>query len=153
MGHRYRWVISNGDRLVKIPAHRRGLFFKMGGSQAVSKNNGANGYQIRLAEHLVQSNDQLEVTNREILRGLRARLDHTEGNWVDELPSVLWALRTTPKEATDVTPFHLVYGDEALVPMEVEVASDRVQLYDEGNVERRLMKLDLVDEARDKAVI
>ncbi|XP_042423606.1 uncharacterized protein LOC122011285 [Zingiber officinale] len=86
-----------------------------------------------------QSNDQAELTNWEILRGLRARLDHAGVSWVDELPSLLWALRTTPKEATGITSFQPVYGGEAVVPVEVGVESDRVQLYDEGNTEWRLM--------------
>ncbi|XP_042467352.1 uncharacterized protein LOC122050524 [Zingiber officinale] len=58
----------------------------------------------------------------------------------------MWALRTTPKEAIDVTPFQLVYNGEAVVPVEVGVESDRVHLYDEENDERRRMELDLVDE-------
>ncbi|XP_042400745.1 uncharacterized protein LOC121990734 [Zingiber officinale] len=100
-----------------------------------------------------QGNGQAEVANQEILRGLRARLDHTGGSWVDELSSVLWAMRTTPKEATGVTPFHLVYGSETLVLVEVGVESDRVQYYGEENGERKLMELDLVDEAREKAAV
>ncbi|XP_042407352.1 uncharacterized protein LOC121997153 [Zingiber officinale] len=50
-------------------------------------------------------------------------------------------------------PFHLVYGSETLVLVEVRVESDQVQQYDEENGERRLMELDLVDEARDKAAV
>ncbi|XP_042386515.1 uncharacterized protein LOC121978204 [Zingiber officinale] len=100
-----------------------------------------------------QSNDKAEVTNREILRGMQARLDHARGSWVDKLPRILWAVHMTPKEATSVPPFHLVYGGEALVPVEVGVESNRVQHYDEENDERRLMELDLVNEARDKAAI
>ncbi|XP_042455330.1 uncharacterized protein LOC122040004 [Zingiber officinale] len=114
------------------------------------------GYDIQHAFTFVaypQSNGQAKVTNWENLRGLWARLDHAEGSWVDELPSVLRALSTTPKEATGVTPFHLVYGDEAMVPVEVGVKTDQVQLYDKGNAERRLMELDLVDEAWDKAIV
>ncbi|XP_042460613.1 uncharacterized protein LOC122044144 [Zingiber officinale] len=101
----------------------------------------------------MESNSQAKVTNRDILRGLRARLDHAGGSWVDELLSVLWAHRTTPREAIGVTPFHLVYGSEAVVSVEVGVEFDRVQLYDDENIEQRLMELNLVDEARDKAVI
>ncbi|XP_042456155.1 uncharacterized protein LOC122040785 [Zingiber officinale] len=95
----------------------------------------------------------MEVTNGEILKGLRARLDHAGGSWVDELPSVLWAHRTTPRKATSITLFHLVYEGEAVVLVEVDVESDRVQLYDEDNTERRLMELNLVDEARNKVFI
>ncbi|XP_042380202.1 uncharacterized protein LOC121972613 [Zingiber officinale] len=86
-------------------------------------------------------------------QALADRLDHAEGTWVDKLPSVLWALRMTPKEATDVTPFQLVYSGETVVPVEVGVESDRMQLYDKGNTKRRLMELDLVDESRDKVTI
>ncbi|KAG6472849.1 hypothetical protein ZIOFF_070327 [Zingiber officinale] len=100
-----------------------------------------------------QSNGQAEVANREILRILRARLNHWGGSWVDEVSGVLWAIRTTPKEGTGVTPFHLVYGDEAVVPVEVGVESARIQNYDEDNAERRNMELDLVEEERAKASV
>ncbi|XP_042441268.1 uncharacterized protein LOC122026598 [Zingiber officinale] len=100
-----------------------------------------------------QGNGQAEVTNRKILRVLHARLDHMGGSWVDKLPSVLWYLRTTLKEGTDITPFQLVYGGEAVVPVEVTVESDRVQHYDDGNIEQRMMELDLVDETRAKAIV
>ncbi|XP_042426255.1 uncharacterized protein LOC122014139 [Zingiber officinale] len=80
-------------------------------------------------------------------------LDHEGGSWVDELPGILWALRTTPKEGTGATPFHLVYGGEAIVPVEVGIESDRIKVYDENNAERRHLELDLVDETRAKAVV
>ncbi|XP_042401038.1 uncharacterized protein LOC121991079 [Zingiber officinale] len=51
------------------------------------------------------------------------------------------------------TPFHLVYGGEAVVPVEVGVKSDRIQHYSKDNAERRLLELDLVDEPRAKAVV
>ncbi|XP_042460140.1 uncharacterized protein LOC122043594 [Zingiber officinale] len=95
-----------------------------------------------------QSNGQAEVTNQEILRILRARLDHIGGSWVDELPSVLWSIRTTPKEGTG-----LVYGDEAVIPVEVGVKSNRILHYSEDNAERRLLELDFIDETCDKAAI
>ncbi|XP_042432484.1 uncharacterized protein LOC122019042 [Zingiber officinale] len=105
----------------------------------------------RISEQM--SNDQAEVTNLEILRDLRTRLDHAGGSWVNELSSVLWELRTTPKESTSVILFQLVYGEEAMIPVEIGVEFDWVRLYDEGNGERRLMEFDLVDEVREKAVI
>ncbi|XP_042444095.1 uncharacterized protein LOC122029221 [Zingiber officinale] len=101
----------------------------------------------------VRSNGQTEVTNREILKGLRARLDHARGSWVDELPSVLWPHHTTPREVINITPFHLVYNGEVVVPVEVEVESDRVQFYDDGNAKRRIMELNLVDKVKDKTSI
>ncbi|XP_042444105.1 uncharacterized protein K02A2.6-like [Zingiber officinale] len=165
MGHGHRWVAPHGDRSVKVSAHRGGLLLEnilcqFSIPRLLILDNGrqftglrleewCEGYGIQQAFTSVaypQNNGQAEVTNWEILRGLRARLDHVGGSWVNGLPRILWALRTTPKEATDVTPFYLVYGGEAMVPVEVEVESDRVHLYDEENDERRRMDLDLVGE-------
>ena len=38
-----------------------------------------------------QDNGQTEVPNRTILQGLKARLEKAKGQWVKELPNVLWA--------------------------------------------------------------
>lgn len=65
-----------------------------------------------------QANRQTEVTNRTILQGLKTRLGRAKGDWVEELPNVLWAYRTTPRTATGETPFSLVYGSEAVIPAE-----------------------------------
>ncbi|XP_042404964.1 uncharacterized protein LOC121995243 [Zingiber officinale] len=73
--------------------------------------------------------------------------------WVDELSGVLWAIRTTPKEGTGVTPFHLVYGGEVVVPVEVGIESDRVQQYDADNAGRRQLELNLIDEVQAKAAV
>ncbi|XP_042450585.1 uncharacterized protein LOC122035205 [Zingiber officinale] len=66
---------------------------------------------------------------------------------------MLWAIRTTPKDGTGATPFHLVYGGQAVIPVEVEVESNRIYHYNEDNAERRCLELDLVDEACTKAVV
>ncbi|XP_042444034.1 uncharacterized protein LOC122029153 [Zingiber officinale] len=114
------------------------------------------GYGIQQAFTSVayhQSNGQAEVANHEISKILRARLDHMGGRWVDELPIVLWVLRTTPKEGIGATTFHLVYDGEAVIPVEVDVESNRIQHYSKDNTEWRLLELDLVDEVRAKATV
>jgi hypothetical protein len=40
-------------------------------------------------------------------------------NWHKELPSVLWELHTNINRATSNTPFHLVYGADAVLPQEI----------------------------------
>ncbi|XP_071917197.1 uncharacterized protein [Coffea arabica] len=47
-----------------------------------------------------QANGQVENVNRTILQGLKTRLELAQSNWLDELPSVFWAYRTTPRTAT-----------------------------------------------------
>jgi hypothetical protein len=78
-----------------------------------------------------QSNSQVEHLNGMNLQGLKPRvfdrLKPYAGKWGKELPSVLWALRTTPSHATGHMSFFLVYRSEAMLPTEVDHKSFRVQ--------------------------
>ena len=68
-----------------------------------------------------------------VLQGVKTRvfdrLRPYTGKWVKELPSVLWALRTTPSRATGETPFFLTYGSETVLPTEIQFGSTRVRDY------------------------
>ena len=74
-----------------------------------------------------RSNGQAERANAEVLRGLKTRtfdrLHKCGRNWIEELPVVLWSIRTTPNRATGQTPFALVYGAEAVLPTELVYGS------------------------------
>ncbi|XP_073138227.1 uncharacterized protein [Henckelia pumila] len=99
-----------------------------------------------------QANGQTEVTNRTILQHLKTRLGNAKGKWVDELPSVLWAYRTTSRSSTGESPFNLAYGTEAVAPAEIGEQSWRVKQYtSSGNDQALRISLDLVDELRDEA--
>ena len=50
-------------------------------------------------------------------------LERSAGCWLDELPVVLWSLRTTPNKSTGFTPFFLVYSAEAFIPTNIEFDS------------------------------
>ncbi|KAL0325331.1 UNVERIFIED_CONTAM: hypothetical protein Sradi_5102400 [Sesamum radiatum] len=63
-----------------------------------------------------QSNGQVEVTNRSLVQGIKRRLEQVGGNWMDELTSILWDYRTTPRGSTGENPFTLIYGTEAIIP-------------------------------------
>ncbi|XP_065623716.1 uncharacterized protein LOC136065020 [Quercus suber] len=96
-----------------------------------------------------QANGQAEVANRSLLKIIKTRLEGAKGVWPDELPSVLWAYRTTVRTPTGETPFKLAYGTEAVIPAEVHVANHRVTTYqDEANEEQLRLNLDLIDEVR-----
>ncbi|KAK6119715.1 hypothetical protein DH2020_046534 [Rehmannia glutinosa] len=76
----------------------------------------------------------------------------TKGLWVDELPSVLWAYRTTPRTSTGESPFNLTYGSEVIAPTEIGEMSQRVRQYNvEHNDTGLRANLDLLDELREKA--
>ncbi|XP_011083352.1 uncharacterized protein LOC105165895 [Sesamum indicum] len=99
-----------------------------------------------------QANGQAEVTNRTLLQYLKTRLEGAKGAWVEELPGVLWAYRTTPRTATSETPFCLVYGSEAIIPAEIGEETARVIQYEaEGNPQERSFDLTVIEEGRDRA--
>ncbi|KAK3015873.1 hypothetical protein RJ639_007817 [Escallonia herrerae] len=99
-----------------------------------------------------QSNGQTENMNRGILQGLKKKLNEAKGAWVDELPKVLWAYRTTPHSVTGETPFSLCYGTEAMLPVEIGVPTIRALHFSELNNDVGLRaNLDLVEEARTQA--
>ncbi|KAK9689089.1 hypothetical protein RND81_09G034600 [Saponaria officinalis] len=46
--------------------------------------------------------------------------------WSDLLLDILWAYRTSKRDAIDCTPYELVYGHEAILPVKVNVRTIRV---------------------------
>ena len=80
-------------------------------------------------------------------------LKHAAGAWVEELPSILYSLRTTPNRSTQYTPFFMVYGAKAVLPHDLHFDAPRVLAYDEYDANEALEDdVDLVDEARDIAL-
>ena len=105
-----------------------------------------------------QSNGQAERANAEILKGLKTKSFHPlkkKGvNWISELHSVLWSLRTSPSRATGETPFFLVYGAEAVLPTELTYTSPWVALFEEETqTQRRLDDVDVLEETRRKVLL
>jgi hypothetical protein len=93
-----------------------------------------------------------------ILQGLKPRifdrLNKSDRKWLQELPAVVWSLKTTPSRATGFTLFFLVYGAEAVHPTDLEYGSSRVKGYNEGaNQRTREDSLDQLDEARTVALM
>ncbi|XP_065017258.1 uncharacterized protein LOC135643821 [Musa acuminata AAA Group] len=78
-----------------------------------------------------QTNGLAEVTNRSILDELRRRAFVARLAWVDELPSILWSLRTTPKTAIGESPHSLAFRTEAVLPPEVVFPNPRMENYEE----------------------
>nr|AAP53982.2 retrotransposon protein, putative, unclassified [Oryza sativa Japonica Group] len=105
-----------------------------------------------------RSNGQVERANAEILKGLKTKtfniLKKHGDSWIEELPAVLWANRTTPSRATGETPFFLVYGAEAVLPSELTLRSPRATMYCEVDQDQlRRDDLDYLEERRRRAAL
>ncbi|MCO5580989.1 hypothetical protein L7F22_034864 [Adiantum nelumboides] len=73
-----------------------------------------------------QSNGLVEKANGIIAGIIRKMVKNKTKLWDDFLDGALWGYRTTYKEATEFTPFHLVYGQEALQPIELNIPTMRL---------------------------
>ncbi|XP_071738090.1 uncharacterized protein [Rutidosis leptorrhynchoides] len=100
------------------------------------------------------ANGQCEVTNRDIIRGIEARLGLYGNEWVDDLPSFLWAHRTTHKNSTGETPFSLVYGTKVVIPAKLMVPTKQIRSFNESsNDEGLCANLEVLEERREIATI
>ncbi|XP_050253830.1 uncharacterized protein LOC126699902 [Quercus robur] len=101
-----------------------------------------------------QGNGQAEAVNKVIVNDLKRKLEGAKGNWAEELPSVLWAYRTTPQRSTGKTPFSLTYGAKAVIPAKINLCRARVSEFDTKQNEGQLTGcLDLLEEHREAATI
>ena len=92
-----------------------------------------------------QANGQKESINTTIKHNLKTKLDDLKEKWVDELPKMFWANRTTAKTSTGdlETPLSLSYGYEAMVPIEIGISLLRKENYDQDDENHLLQKCEL----------
>ena len=80
-------------------------------------------------------------------------MENLKGKWVEYLPEVLWACRTTRKSTTQETPFALAFDAEAVALLEVGLKSPRVEFENvEHNKEILRLNLDLPEEKHDQVL-
>ena len=83
---------------------------------------------------------------------IKTRLEGAKGAWLDELPGVLWAYKTTVRTPTGETPFKMAFGIEAVILVEIGVLSIKRAWYDkQSNDESLKLALDCLPEVRDDA--
>ena len=81
----------------------------------------------RSSAYKPQTNEAVEVANKNIKRILRKMIE-TSRDWSEKLPFTLWAYRTSFRTSTGATPYSIVYGMKAVLPVETEMGSLRVAL-------------------------
>ena len=93
--------------------------------------------------HLLKSNPQcnglVEKVNGMICKIITKHVGEKTQTWDKHLNAALWAYRTSFKASLGYTPFHLVYGQEAILPFEVQRRSSlRVMVQHEDNPKEKL---------------
>ncbi len=75
-----------------------------------------------------QTNGQIERVNQTLVCILRKIVHDSKKDWDSKLAATLWAYRTAYKITTRATPFSLVYGIEAILPIKFEIPSLRIAI-------------------------
>jgi len=86
-----------------------------------------------------------------IIDALKKRLytenDRAPGRCMKELPAVVWGLRTQPSRNTGVSPYFMIYGAEAVLPLDVAFGSPRVEHFDQPSVDlARVLEINCTEE-------
>ena len=100
-------------------------------------------------------NGAVEAANKNIKK-IIAKATKTYKDWHEKLPFSLHAYWTGIRTSTGATPYSLVYGMEAFLPIEVEIpylqVLREVELEEAKWVQARYEQLNLIEEKRMKAI-
>lgn len=96
-----------------------------------------------------QGNVHAEDVKKIVLTTLKKNLEERSNRWVNELPAILWAVRTSARDPTKETTYAMVFGSKAISLAELALPLYRVSTYDsESNKRQRCLDLDLLEERR-----
>ncbi|MCO5608065.1 hypothetical protein L7F22_062270 [Adiantum nelumboides] len=102
-----------------------------------------------------QCNGLVEKTNGVLCKIITKHVRDRPHDWDKHLTAALWIYRTSFKVSTQFTPYHLVYGQEALLPIEVELGSLRVLAREttssKEKLEQRILDLQRLELDREAA--
>ncbi|XP_019160668.1 PREDICTED: uncharacterized protein LOC109157214 [Ipomoea nil] len=106
--------------------------------------------QRNSSAYYAAANGLAEAFNKTLCNLLKKVVSKSKRDWHDRMEEALWAYRTTYRTPTQSTPYSLVYGVEAVLPLERQIPSLRLAiqegLTDEENAKLRLAELEALDE-------
>jgi hypothetical protein len=106
------------------------IIYQFGIPQTLTTNQGpsfmshqfrefAESMKIKLlnySPHYAQANGQVEASNKVLIKIIKKRIKDNPRRSHEKLLEAMWAHRTSRHRATKVTPFKLLYGQEAVLP-------------------------------------
>jgi hypothetical protein len=81
---------------------------------------------LNSSRYYAQANGQAEASNKVLVKIIKKRIKDNPRRWHEKLSEALWAHRTSRHGAMKATPFDLVCGQEAVLPVEVGLQNLRV---------------------------
>jgi hypothetical protein len=119
----------------------------------------AESLRIKLlssSPYYAQANGQAKSSNKTLIKLIKKKIEENPKRWHEVLSEALWAHRISKHNATKVTLFELVYGQEAILPVEVNL--DVLQIARQNELlaidyhNLMLNRLDEVPDEREKAL-
>jgi hypothetical protein len=81
---------------------------------------------LNSSPYYAQANGQAESSSKTLVKLIKKRIEDNPRRWHEVLSEALWAHRISRHGATKVTPFKLVYGQEVVLPAEVNLGAYRL---------------------------
>jgi len=81
---------------------------------------------LNLSLYYAQANGKAESSNKILIKLIKKKIEKNPKRWHEVLSEALWAHRISRHGATKVTPFEFVYGQEAVLPVEVNLDAYRL---------------------------
>jgi hypothetical protein len=111
-------------------------------------------YKIKLlnsSPYYAQANGQSESSNKTLIKLNKRKIEDNLRRWNEVLSKALWAHCISRHGATKVTPFELVYGQEAILPIEVSLAAYRFAKQKElSAIDYHDLMMDNIDEGTER---
>jgi len=110
---------------------------------------------VHSTSYYPQGNGLAESSNKSLIRIIKKMSEDNKKNWVSKLKYALWADRVTIKKSIGNSPFKLVYGTEAVFPIQLTLPMAKF-LQEEQNEEedmaKRIIDLAEVHQTREQLV-
>jgi hypothetical protein len=90
---------------------------------------------IRSSPYYSQANGLAEASNQSLIKLIKRKIDEHPRRWHEVLSEALWAHRISCDGATKTSPYHLVYGQEAVLPWEITASSRRIEFQNDLTAE------------------
>src|SRR3954465_10964071 len=114
----------------------------------------AESYKIKFlnsSSYYAQANGQAESSNNILIKLIKKKIKDNPRIWHELLSEALWAHSISRHGATKVTPYELVYGQEVVLPVEINLNALRIaKENDLSAVDFYNLMMDNIDEVADK---
>lgn len=110
---------------------------------------------VHSTSYYPQGNGLAESSNKSLIRIIKKLLEDNKRTWDSRLKYALWADRVTTKKSTGNFPFKLVYGIEAIFPIQLTLLVAKFlqkEQNEEDNTAKRISDLAKVHQIRDPLI-